>query len=219
MVFLFLFLFLTLFSSCTKNTGEVVDVYARVGETVLTKKDVLEMKKDGFVDQHSISHLVESWVKKTLFYNEAININLDNDKTLLKKRDLFYKNLLISSFLDIKAKKEVEISRKEVSDYYNNNKNSFVRNQNEILLKHYVLPTKKEANKLKSLLKTNKKGDQLEKFIEKYKPEIKTIKKGFINENLIGFVFDGSAGDILGPKKIESSYHVFDIFILESSFC
>ena len=61
------------------------------------------------------------------------------------------------------------------------------------------------------MLKTNKKGDQLEKFIEKYKPEIKTIKKGFINENLIGFVFDGSAGDILGPKKIESSYHVFDI--------
>ena len=32
----FLFLFLTLFFSCTKNTKEVVDVYARVGETILT---------------------------------------------------------------------------------------------------------------------------------------------------------------------------------------
>ena len=207
----FLFLFLTLFFSCTKNTKEVVDVYARVGETILTKKEVLEMKKEGLVEQRSIRHLVESWVEKTLFYNEAVNINLDNDKTLLNKRDLFYRNLLISSFLDLKTKKEIKITRKEVSDYYKNNKKSFMRKQDAILLKHFILPTKKEANKLKSLLKSNKKGDQLEKYIEKYKPETKTIKKGFVNENLIGFVFDGSVGDVLGPKKIKSSYHVFDI--------
>lgn len=207
----FLFLFLALFFSCTKNTKEVVDVYARVGETTLTKKEVLEMKKEGLVEQHSIRHLVDSWVEKTLFYNEAININLDNDKTLLNKRDLFYKNLLISSFLEIKTKKEIKISRKEVSDYYNNNKKSFIRKQDEILLKHFILPTKKEANKLKSLLKSNKKGDQLEEYVKKYKPETKTIKKGLINAGLIGFVFDGSTGDVLGPKKIKSSYHVFDI--------
>ena len=209
MVFLFLFLFL--FISCTKSTEEVVDVYARVGETILTKKEVLEMKKEGLVEQHSIRHLVDSWVEKTLFYNEAININLDNDKTLLNKRDLFYKNLLISSFLDMKSRKEIEISRKEVLDYYKNNKNSFARKQNEILLKHFVLPTKKEANKLKNLLKSNKKGDRLEEYIKKYNPETKTIKEGFINKNLIGFVFNGSVGDVLGPKKIESSFHVFDI--------
>ena len=207
----FLFLFLTFFISCTKSTEEVVDVYARVGGTILTKKEVLDMKKEGLVEQHSIRHLVDSWVKRTLFYNEAVNINLNNDKTLLNKRDLFYRNLLISSFLDIKTRKEIKISRKEVSDYYKNNKESFTRKQDEILLKHFVLPTKKEANKLKRLLKSNKKGDQLKEYIEKYKPETKTIKKGFINENLIGFVFDGSAGDVLGPKKIDSSYHVFDI--------
>ena len=208
---IFLFLFFTLFFSCTKSTEKDVDVYARVGETILTKKEVLEMKKEGMVDQHSIRHLVESWVEKTLFYNEAVNINLDNDKTLLNKRDLFYRNLLISSFLDIKTRKEIEVSRKEISDYYKNNKNSFTRKQNEILLKHFVLPTKKEANKLKDLLRSNKKGGQLEEYVKKYYPETKTIKRGFINENLIGFVFDGSVGDVLGPKKIESSYHVFEI--------
>ena len=130
----FLFLFLTLFISCTKSTGEVVDVYARVGETILTKKDVLEMKKEGLVEQHSIKHLVKSWVEKTLFYNEAVNVNLDKDRTLLNKKHLFYKNLLISSFLEIKTKKEIKISRKEVSDYYNNNKKSFIRKKDEILL-------------------------------------------------------------------------------------
>ena len=209
MVFLLLFFFL--FSSCTKNTKDVGDIYARVGETVLTKEDVLKLKKDGLIEQRSIRHLVESWVEKTLLYNEAININLDNDQSLLDKKDLFYRNLLISSFLDIKTKKEIKISRKEVLDYYNDNKKSFIRKQKEVLLKHFVIPTKKEAKKLKSLLKSNKKGDQLEKYVEKYKPITKTVKKGFVDENLIGFVFDGSVGDILGPKKIESSYHIFDV--------
>ena len=207
----FLLLFFSIFFSCTKNTKEIGDIYARVGETVLTKKDVLKLKKDGLVEQHSIRHLVESWVEKTLFYNEAINVNLDNDQSLLDKRDLFYRNLLISSFLDIKTKKEIKISRKEVLDYYNDNKKSFIRKQKEVLLKHFVLPTKKEAKKLKNILKSYNKGELLEKYAEKYKPEIKAIKKGFVDEGLIGFVFDGSVGDILGPKKIESSYHVFNI--------
>ena len=49
---IFLFLFLTLFFSCTKNTKEDIDVYARVGETTLTKKEVLEMKREGLIEQH-----------------------------------------------------------------------------------------------------------------------------------------------------------------------
>jgi len=207
MVFLFLFLFL----SCTNNSDEAVDIYARVGKNILTKKDVLEMKKEGFVEQGSVRHIVDSWVEKTLFYNEAVNINLDRDKTLINKKDLFYKNLLVSSFLDIKTKKEIKISKKEISTYYNRNKNSFVRNRDEVLLRHFILPSKKEAIELKSFLKSNKKGAQLENYIEKYKPETKIIKRGLIDKNLIGFVFNASAGDVLGPKKIESSYHVFDV--------
>ena len=207
----FLFLFLTLFISCTKSTEEVAGVYARVGDTILTNKDLLELKKDGLIEKGSVKHLIESWIEKTLFYNEAVKINLDKDKTLLNKRDLFYKNLLISSFLDIKTKKEIIISRKEVSDYYKNNKKSFIRKQDEVLLKHFTLPTKKQANKLKNLLRSTKKGNQLEEYVKKYKPETKNIKKGFFDERLIGFVFDGSIGDVLGPKKIESSYHVFEI--------
>ena len=112
----FLFLFLTLFISCTNSTEEVVDIYARVGETVLTKKDVLEMKKNGLVEQRSVEHFVESWVERTLFYNEAIKINLNKDETLLNKRDLFYKNLLIDSFLEIESRKEIKISKRDISN-------------------------------------------------------------------------------------------------------
>ena len=209
MVFLLFFIFL--FFSCTENFEETDDIYARVGETILTKKDVYELKKSGPVDKNTVKHLVNSWVEKTLLYKEALNVNLDKDKTLLDKRNLFYRNLLIESFLSIKAKKDVKISKKEISNYYLKNKKSFIRQADEILLKHFVLPTKKESNKLKTLIKSNNKGNELEDYIKKYKPEIKTIKKDLINESLIGFAFNSSSGDVIGPKKINNSFHVFEI--------
>tara|TARA_B100000287_G_scaffold426589_1_gene474784 strand:+ start:823 stop:1611 length:789 start_codon:yes stop_codon:yes gene_type:complete len=207
----FLFLLLFVFFSCSNSVKKNDAVYARVGEKTLTKKDISMMKNGDLVETGSIKNIVDSWIEKTLLYNEAVKINLDKDHILLEQKRLFYKNLLINSLIDIKTKKEIKILKKEISNYYKNNKNSFIRNHDEILLKHFVLPTKKEARKLKNYLKSNKKGDILESYIMKYKPETKTIKDGSINENQLGFIFNSSVGDILGPKKIQSSYHVFEI--------
>ena len=207
----FIFIVFFIFVSCSNEAEEPKNVFARVGEKTLTKKDVVEMKKVGLISEGSISNLVNDWVKKTLLYRAAINSNLDKDVVLAKKRDVFYKNLLISSFLDIKSKKEISVSKKEISNYYNKNKKSFTRNNNEMLIKHFVLPTNKEAKKIKKFLKSNKKGKEFEKLVEKYKPETKTINEGLTGDNLIDFVFKYSVGDIVGPKKIRGSYHVFDV--------
>jgi len=207
----FVFIVFFVFISCSTEAEKPEYVFARVGEKTLTKKDVVEMKKRGLVSEGSVSNLVNRWVEKTLLYEASKNLKLDKDETLLKKRNVFYKNLLISSFLDIKAKKEISVSKKEISTYYNKNKKSFTRNSNEILLKHFVLPTNKEAKKIKKLLKTNKKGKEFESLVEKYKPETKTVKEGLIGDNLIGFVFKYSVGDVVGPRPINGFYHVFDI--------
>ena len=207
----FIFIVFFIFVSCSNEVEEPEGVFARVGEKILTKKDVNEMKKRELVNEGSISNIVNGWVEKTLLYNAAINTNLDKDVVLAKKRDVFYKNLLVSSFLDIKSKKEISVSKKEISNYYNKNKKSFTRNSNEILLKHFVLPTNKEAKKVKRFLRSNKKGKELEVLVKKYKPETKTVKEGLMGDNVIGFIFKYSVGDVVGPNLINGSYHVFDI--------
>ena len=207
----FIFIVFFIFVSCSGEEKEPKEVFARVGEKTLTKEDIVAMKKRGLVSEGSVSHLVNRWIEKMVLYEAAINSNLDKDEFLIKKRDVFYKDLLISSFLDIKSKKEIVVSKKEISNYYNKNKKSFARSNNEILLKHFVLPTNKEAKKIKRFLKSNKKGKELEGLVEKYKPETKIVKEGLIGDNLIGFVFKYSVGDVVGPKSINGSYHVFDI--------
>ena len=143
----FIFFIFFIFISCSTEERGTENVFARVGEKTLTKEDVISMKKKGLVSEGSVSHLVNRWIEKMLLYEAAINSNLDKDEFLVKKRDIFYKELLISSFLDIKSKKEIFVSKKEISNYYNKNKKSFTRKNNEILLKHFVLPTNKEAKK------------------------------------------------------------------------
>ena len=207
----FIFIVFLFFVSCSTEKQKPERVFARVGDVVLTKKDIVYMKKRGLVSEGSLSNLVNNWVEKTLLYNAAINASLDKDEVLIKKREDFYKDLLISSFLNIKSKKEIRVSKKEISNYYNKNKKSFTRNTNEMLIKHFVLPTINEAKKVKKVLKSNKKGKDLEDFVKKYKPETKTIKEGLTGDNLIGFVFKHSIGDVVGPKKIKNSYHVFDV--------
>ncbi len=207
----FFILFILFVFSCSKNPQEEISVYARVGDETLSKEDVVSIKKEGFIEQGSLKNIIQSWVEKTILYKEAVNIGLDKDVFLLKKRDVFYKDLLISSYLDIKTKKEMIVTKKEVSSYYKKNKLSFKRSHNEYLIKHFVLQTRKEANKIKTYLKSNKKGDLLESFIKNNKPETKTIKQGLTNQTKLGFLFNSSVGDIVGPKKINSSYHVFQI--------
>ena len=112
MIKYFFILFLCLFS-CSKDYKNNDDTYARVGNTVLSKQNIINMKEDGFVRQGSIVHIVDSWVEKTLLYNAAIEVGLNKDKNLLNKRDDFYKNLLISTFLEIESKKNIKISKKE----------------------------------------------------------------------------------------------------------
>lgn len=197
--------------SCSSNDNVEGEIFARVGDQVLMKKSIMDKTGGVLVNSNSVLRFTNKWVKNTLLYEAALKTNLDKDRLLIEKRESFYKDLLISSFLELEAKKQINISKKEVSDYYKTRKKSFTRNEDEIRLKHFNLPTKNEAVKLKNLLKSNKKGSLLEEYIHKYQPETKTVKRDFVGDNLIGFVFNHDVGDIVGPKKIGSSYHVFEI--------
>tara|TARA_B100000902_G_scaffold391895_1_gene443315 strand:- start:1067 stop:1855 length:789 start_codon:yes stop_codon:yes gene_type:complete len=209
MIILFFLLFTLL--SCSSSETIEGEIFARVGEEVLLKKNIVDKTGGGLVNSNSVLHFTNKWVKKTLLYEAALNANLDKDGFLIEKKENFYKDLLVSSFLELEAKKQINITKKEISDYYRTHKKSFTRNEDEIRLKHFVLPTKSEAVKLKKLLKSNKKGALLEEYIYKYKPETKTVKKNLVGDNIIGFIFNHVVGDIIGPKKIDSSYHVFEV--------
>ena len=207
-VFLYLFLFFTACGVDKKRGGEII---ARVGKETLTKESLLFLAGDKVADAGVFSRFVKNWVEKKLLYNAALSTGLGKDLLLLKERDLFYESLLISSFIKIQTQKRTTTTKKEVSDYYLKNKESFKRTEEEVVVKHFVFKTNKEAKNFKKELKKKKPKIDIEELLKKQQVETKTIRKNEAGSNLVGFVFAGESGEVLGPKKNGGFFHIFQI--------
>ena len=150
-MFLFVFVFLFVFS-CSSESVSSSSVVARVNNATLTKEDLSRLVGGGFADSKALLHATNKWVEKRLLHGAAVNLGLKKDKKLTKQRDAFYEDLLVSSYVRIKTEKRGAVLKKEVSTYYNNNKNSFSRPEDEVVVKHFLSSTKKESEFIKKVL-------------------------------------------------------------------
>lgn len=207
---LFVFVFLFVFS-CSSENEPSPEVVARVNNTTLTKEDLSRLVGEGFADSKTLLHATNKWVEKRLLHGAAVNMGLKKDKKLKKQRDAFYEDLLVSSYTRVKTENRAPVLKKEISNYYNNNKKSFSRAEDEVVVKHFLSSTKKEADNIKSVLKKNKGGKKTEEIIKKHRPKTRLLSSSLKKDNLVGFVFDARAGDVVGPKKHANYYHVFQI--------
>ena len=208
MYLLYIFVFISF--SCSSRENSSGDVVARVNETKLTKEQLASLAGSTVSNSRILLSATNRWVEKTLLYNEAVKSGLKKDAEIISRRDRFYKDLLISSFLEIQTKNKINITKKEVSSYYAKNKKSFTRPDDEIIIKHFVLPSNKESVKLKRLLKKGG-GTEFEKYVTKYIPQTRLLYRHTAESSAVGFVFSGSTGDILGPKKNDQGFHLFEI--------
>ena len=63
-----LFLLLITFFSCSSNESLEEEVFARVGDEVLIKKNIIDKTGGGMVSSNSVLHFTNKWVKKTLSF-------------------------------------------------------------------------------------------------------------------------------------------------------
>tara|TARA_B100000809_G_C14958414_1_gene466465 strand:+ start:47 stop:832 length:786 start_codon:yes stop_codon:yes gene_type:complete len=199
------------FLSCSSVDKTEEAVVARVNDLVLTKQELGFLIGGQLNERETLVLATHRWVEKTLLYTAARGVGLDKDKNLINQKNLFYQDLLTSAYLDIQKKDKIKVTREEVSLYYSKNKKSFFRKSDETVVKHFVLPTKKEAQKIKNLLQQKKTSEELETKIKEHKPKTKTLTKNSVKDNLVGFVFSGRVGDILGPKKHGGFFHVIEL--------
>ena len=142
-----LFFVVFVFSSCGPEKGTNAGVVARVNGEVLTKEMLYQLVGGELLGPRALLHATNQWVEKKLLHGAAIDMGLKKDKDLINKKNTFYRDLLVSSYLDIKTKNLGDVSKKEVSDYYLKNKESFKRKDDEVVVKHFVFSTNKTAKK------------------------------------------------------------------------
>ncbi len=209
MKYLPLFMFLLICCS-SKEKKEEEFVLVRVENEVLTNNKIKTLK-EGVYKNTSNKVIAQKWAEKELLYNAARKNGFLNDKKLIEKRDAYYKNLIISSYLESEKNKNIKISKKDINNYYLKNKNSFKRKDEEVLINHFIVDNKKEAYNIKNVLKKKKKGEEKEALIKKHKPTLKKLKYQLMKDSFFSFVFNKKNNQILGPKKDKSFYHVVEV--------
>ena len=96
----FCFLF---FISCETTKKDESDVLARVSGESLTLKKAQKLNMGKPLDKESIPRFVSDWINNTILLKKGKELSLDKDSILLEKRDVFFNNLIISSFLNKKS--------------------------------------------------------------------------------------------------------------------
>ena len=201
-VFFALFLF-----CCETKRKDSSDVLARVSGKTLTINKAKKLNMGKPFNQDLIPKMVSDWVTNTVLLNKGKEIDIHKDSLLLRKRDVFFNNLIISSFLDQSNHPKTNITNKEVLTYYNENKESFFRETDEVFLEHYFTEKPVFSKKIKSFFLLNKKVDIS---ISDFLLESKTVKKGRTSDQFSSFIF-GNKNEIIGPIRSKKGYHFFKI--------
>ena len=201
-VFLIFFLF-----SCETKRKDSSDILARVSGKTLTLKKAQVFNGGNPLDKETIPRVVSDWVTQTVLLNKGRDIGIHKDSLLLRKRDVFFNNLVASSFLDQSHHPKTSVSNKEVLNYYNKNKESFFRETDEVFLEHYFTEKSIFSKKLKSFFILNKKTDIN---ISDFLLESKAVKKGRSSDTFNSFIF-GNKKEVIGPIRSNNGFHFFKI--------
>jgi len=97
LVFQVFFIFVLL--SCETKRKDSSDVLARVSEKTLTIDKAQKLNMDKPLNRESIPGFVSDWVTSTILLNKGKEMGIHKDSLLLRKRDVYFNNLIASSFV------------------------------------------------------------------------------------------------------------------------
>ena len=206
---LLIYCLIVLVVSCYKDSNKEVDddVYARVGSTELTKEDLILFNKKT-PSSKTLNNSIKIWIDETVLFSEAVKNGFENDVVLQRKRDSYYRELIITSFVESVIGSKVSVSNDDVRLYYKRNKGGFTRALDEVRIEQYIVKSKKVADRLVSSF-NSKKNIDLSKFdIELVKTE--TVQRGTFAKNIDDMVFVKRI-DIVGPVIIGKDISVLKV--------
>jgi len=183
--------------SCYKDSNKriVDDVYARVGPIELTQEDLV-LLDNKTPDLKILNSEIKSWINETVLFSEALKNGFKNDVVLEKKRDRYYRDLIIASFIESVIASKVSVSSDDVRLYYKRNKGEFTRVLDEVRIEQYVVKNKRVANRLTSSF-NSKKNIDLSKFdIDLVKTKI--VQRGTFVKSVDDMIFV-KGREIVGP--------------------
>tara|TARA_Y100000816_G_scaffold144333_1_gene102362 strand:+ start:551 stop:1336 length:786 start_codon:yes stop_codon:yes gene_type:complete len=209
MMRLLIFCLIVLIVSCYKDSNKKIvdDVYARVGSIELTEEDLV-FSNNKTSDLRTLNSKIKNWIDETVLFSEAMKSGFENDVALQSKRDSYYRELIIASFIESVIASKVSVSNDDVRIYYKRNKADFTRIIDEVRLEQYIVKNRNFANRLIASF-NSKKNIDLSKFdIELFKTEI--VQRGTFAKSIDDMIFI-KGKRVVGPVVLGKDISVLKV--------
>ena len=136
-------------TSCNKPKKNV-EVLARVGNSVLTKDAVINRFPEYRAED--VENQISQWVNGELLYVAGVHAGFNKDLAVVSQVEDYQKKLIGQTYLEMALGSRVGVSTKEITGFYNEQKEMFKRRAGEALINYFNVDNKKEANKIRALL-------------------------------------------------------------------
>ncbi|MCD6379608.1 peptidylprolyl isomerase [bacterium] len=190
------------------NPGDIV----RVGETIFTKEGLENLLPRGQYTLYAKEDkrtYINRWVDIELLYQEALRRGLKDDPRIKVRIKTLEKEFLADHLLFLEMRERIQIDEQEIKDYFEEHRREYER---EYRVRHILLGTREEAEKVERLLKSN----SFSYIANKYSVDPAAKRGGDLGyltkENMIpefeSVVFAMKPGEVSGIVKSDFGYHI-----------
>lgn len=193
------------------SPGDIV----KVGETVFTKEgleNILPQGQHGLYTKEDKRTYINRWVDVELLYQEALRRGLKEDPRIKARVENLEKEFLADHLLFLEMRERIQIDEQEIRDYFEEHRREYER---EYRVRHILLNTREEAEKVKNLLKSN----GFSYIANKYSVDPAAGRGGDLGyltkENMIpefeSVIFAMKPGEVSGIVKSDFGYHIIKL--------
>lgn len=206
--------------ACGNSTSQVKDedVVARVGEAVLTLDDIAAEIPEGIrskITKEDLQDYISRWINSQIFYQEAKRRGLDHEIDIARELERVERELVVNALLE----KEVyadkgQVPEGELQKYYEENRESFRRVENEARVYHINMSSKTEADSLYRILRSGQDFPQMAQELAVKSEDANswdlTLSTSEVPEAMHS-VFRLRAGTISAPIELDDGFHIFQV--------
>lgn len=222
----FLGLIMLMITACSSSKKEMAEnVIISVGEGKLTLEhldNAIPESIQSRISQEQVSNYIQQWIEMELVYQEALRLGMDKEKSFLTELENAKRELLVRSYLDSHLSDDIEIPEREASAYYNENKDNYILQQDEIKALHILVSDYDQANVAYRRIQGGEDFEAVAREMSIDYTEHGRIDLGFFSREEIvpeisASVFSTSVGRTTRPLRSEFGYHIFKILDRKAS--
>jgi len=207
---------------------ESMKIVARVGNETLSIDDLKNMIPGEYqkvISLDQIKMYIDRWVDTQLIYQEAIRHGLHNTlqdelQRELKKVEIEY---LAYKFIEQQIQNNILVSDEEIKTFYDENKESFIRDKDEVRTYHTLGTNEEEIDEILEKVKNGEKFEEICKQRAKVKQSLISNDGdlGFLSQDelpqrLSNEIFKLKINTISKPIKTDFGYHLFKVIDKQS---